>query len=68
MGGPWFTVLRSGDDWQTVDTTWISNGHRQQRVEVQLRVRPGDWPPKFNPLAAWIPGLPEVQRVNGKGS
>jgi hypothetical protein len=45
MGGPWFAVLKSGDDWHTVDTAWISNGQRHDKVEVQLRVRLIESPP-----------------------
>lgn len=39
MGGPWFTVLESGDDWQHVDSLWISDGARERTVRVEIRVR-----------------------------
>ena len=37
MAGPWFTVRRSGDDWQTLDTIWISNGKTNHTARIELR-------------------------------
>ena len=39
MAGPWFAVHESGGAWQTVDTIRISNGVRDRRVRVELRIR-----------------------------
>ncbi|MCA9795514.1 MAG: hypothetical protein KC910_27085 [Candidatus Eremiobacteraeota bacterium] len=38
VAGPWFTVLRSGDDWQTLETIWISNGTHTTHARVQSRL------------------------------
>lgn len=38
MAGPWFAVPRSGDDWLTVDTIWISNGDRSNQARVEIRL------------------------------
>lgn len=38
MAGPWFTVKRSGDDWQLLDKIWISDGKTNDRARVELRV------------------------------
>ena len=38
MAGPWFTVRESGDDWQTLDTIWISNGNTNDRARVEIRL------------------------------
>ena len=39
MAGPWFTVIESGDDWNEMETIWISNGRDHERVRVELQVR-----------------------------
>jgi hypothetical protein len=31
-------VRRSGDDWHTLDTIWISNGKTNDRARVEIRV------------------------------
>jgi hypothetical protein len=38
VAGPWFTVQRSGGDWQVLDNIWISNGKHNDRGQVELRV------------------------------
>ncbi len=38
MAGPWFTVHRSGDDWQTLEKIWLSNGSRTNHALVQSRL------------------------------
>ena len=38
MAGPWFTVHRGGDDWQRVDTIWLSNGLRTDKARVEFRM------------------------------
>ena len=38
MAGPWFTVRESGGAWQTVETIRLSDGARDERVRVELRV------------------------------
>ena len=38
VAGPWFTVQRSGDDWQVLDRIWISNGSNNSIGRVELRV------------------------------
>ena len=42
MAGPWFTVQKDGDNWERLDTVWLSNGERddQARVEIRLRLAP----------------------------
>ena len=35
-------VQRSGDDWQTVDEIWISDGADSDRAKVQMRTRFAD--------------------------
>lgn len=37
MAGPWFTVLRSGDDWQHVESIWISDGQRAAKARVEMK-------------------------------
>ena len=39
MAGPWFTVQRSGEDWQVLDRIWISNGGETAKARVELRVQ-----------------------------
>ena len=39
MGGPWFTVLESSDDWRHVDDLWISNGEEYLRARLEIRVQ-----------------------------
>lgn len=36
--GPWFTVQRSGSDWQTVAKIWISDGRADGPADVQIRL------------------------------
>jgi hypothetical protein len=39
VAGPWFTVQKSGSDWETLDTIWLSNGKRGEQAKVQIRLR-----------------------------
>ena len=39
MGGPWFTVQESGDDWQYIDDLWISNGEDHVRAHLEIRIQ-----------------------------
>jgi len=39
VAGPWFTVLQSGNDWQQLESIWISNGRDQEKVTVEIRVQ-----------------------------
>ena len=39
MAGPWFTVLKSGSDWQQLESIWISNGSDHEKVTVEIRVQ-----------------------------
>ncbi|GEM_PF-4813074 len=52
MAGPWFAVLRSGEDWQTLDRITLSNGTRTDPAVVQSRVWFADEAPQELPLAA----------------
>ena len=38
MAGPWFMVHENGDDWQTLERIWISNGVTNDfaRIDVKL--------------------------------
>lgn len=38
VAGPWFTALKIGGDWQTLDKIWISNGRRSTRAVFQARL------------------------------
>lgn len=38
MAGPWFAVTTSGNEWQDMETTWVSNGTEHEPVRVQFRV------------------------------
>lgn len=38
MAGPWFTVRKTGGDWHTLDTIWISNGSTNDRARVEIRL------------------------------
>lgn len=48
VAGTWFTVQKSGSDWQQLsDTVWLSDGGSEQtraRVEIKLKLEalPGD--------------------------
>ena len=37
--GPWFTVMKSGDDWQVLDHITISDGKTQSAVRVELKMK-----------------------------
>ena len=52
MAGPWFAVLRSGGDWQTLDRITLSNGRRTDRAVVQSRIWFADEAPEQLPLQA----------------
>jgi len=52
VAGPWFAVLRSGGDWQTLDRITLSNGHRTDRAVVQSRLWFADEAPERLPLQA----------------
>ena len=46
MAGPWFTVQRSGDDWQRLGQNWISNGKQDCKGQIEIRVeldQPGEF-------------------------
>ena len=38
VAGPWFTVHKSGDEWQTMDQIWISNGETDIKGRIEIRV------------------------------
>jgi hypothetical protein len=40
VAGPWFTVQKSGDDWQELGHVWISNGQQDcmGRIEIRLEL------------------------------
>ena len=38
VAGPWFAVHKVGEDWQTLDTIWISNGKKNSVARVQARL------------------------------
>ena len=39
MAGPWFTVQAEYDDWQLIDTIWLSDGAHNDVGRVEMRVR-----------------------------
>ena len=43
MAGPWFTVQKSGDDWQELGPLWLSNGEQDGKghIEVKLTLAKG---------------------------
>ena len=45
MAGPWFTVQRSGDNWQEMGRLWISNGKEdcEGRFEVRVQFEEADY-------------------------
>ncbi|MCG8587549.1 MAG: hypothetical protein MI757_22815 [Pirellulales bacterium] len=38
MAGPWFTVHKSGDDWQELGRVWISNGEEDCIGRIEIRI------------------------------
>ena len=49
MAGPWFTVQKSGGDFEKMGQVWISDGHDDAKGFIEIRVelaepRAGDWP------------------------
>jgi hypothetical protein len=38
VAGPWFTVQKSGSDWQLMETIWISNAGKTAKARAELRV------------------------------
>ncbi len=38
MAGPWFKVVRSGDDWQQLGQVWISNGETDCKGRIEIRI------------------------------
>ncbi len=40
MAGPWFTVQRDGEGWQTLGQVWISDGAEdcQGKIEVKIEL------------------------------
>jgi hypothetical protein len=38
VAGPWFTVFKSGDDWQELGRVWISNGQEDCIGRIEIRV------------------------------
>lgn len=61
MGGPWFAVLRSDGDWHSLGPLWLSDGTRdlKARVDVRLRLAP---PPAGAPGALPTPAAADSAR------
>ena len=38
MGGPWFAVHESGNDWQRLGSVWISNGDTDCQGVAEFKV------------------------------
>jgi len=38
VAGPWFTVHKSGDDWQELGRVWISDGQEDCIGRIEIRV------------------------------
>jgi len=39
VAGPWFTVHRSGDEWQELGQVWISNGKQDAKGRIEIRIQ-----------------------------
>ncbi len=39
MGGPWFTVAESGEQWSVIDDLWISSSDEHVRARLAIRVQ-----------------------------
>jgi len=39
VAGPWFTVQRTGDQWQKLGQVWISNGTDDAKGVLEIRVQ-----------------------------
>ena len=48
MGGPWFAVLESNEQWRPFAKLWLSNGETTDtaEIEIQLRLEGNDDAPK----------------------
>lgn len=38
VAGPWFTVMKSGDDWKFLETIRLTDGATNMRARVEYRV------------------------------
>jgi len=38
VAGPWFTVMKSGDDWKFLEDIRLTDGEHQVRARVEYRV------------------------------
>lgn len=38
VAGPWFTVERSGGEWEPIDTVWLSDGERTVEAHVEIKM------------------------------
>jgi hypothetical protein len=38
VAGPWFTVVKSGDNWQVLDHITLSDGAKQSAVRVEIKM------------------------------
>jgi hypothetical protein len=38
VAGPWFTVMKSGDDWKFLERIWLTDGEQSRHANVEYRV------------------------------
>jgi hypothetical protein len=38
VAGPWFTVQKSGDEWQEMGQVWISNGSADCKGRIEIKI------------------------------
>ena len=38
MAGPWFTVQESGSQWQKLGQVWISNGDKDCKGQIEIKL------------------------------
>ena len=38
MAGPWFTVVRNGEDWQELGQMWVSDGQQDCPGQIEIKI------------------------------
>lgn len=42
VAGPWFAVMKSGDDWKFLETIWLTDGEKSIHARVEYKVELGE--------------------------